>query len=174
MCIFKSFRYKQFLLCNFTGPISGFRSRLTFCCECRIPNVLFIQTTWEYRRSIYYTRSCLVKWYSMWRNVLEKYSCKHCWRTSAWNVCINIHYENYRQNPNISHTWTGNKIVDPSDVVGASPVGAAPSYNFILDLTPGFNGLGKDNGKMRRETFKFWDLLGLISEVLRCNRKNAK
>ena len=28
---------------------------------------------------------------------------------------------------NISHTLVGNKIVDHSDVVGASPVGAAPT-----------------------------------------------
>ena len=27
------------------------------------------------------------------------------------------------------------------------------NYMSILDLTPGFNGLGKDNGKMRWETF---------------------
>ena len=33
----------------------------------------------------------------------------------------------YRQTSNISHTWVGNKIVDHSDVVGASPVGAAPT-----------------------------------------------
>ena len=29
------------------------------------------------------------------------------------------------------------------------------NYIFILNLTPGFNGLGKDNYKMRREAFKF-------------------
>ena len=59
-------------------------------------------------------------------------------------------------------------MVDHSDVVGASPVGAAPAnYIFKLDLTPGFNGLGKDNCKTRRETFKFWDLVRLIQEVLR-------
>ena len=33
----------------------------------------------------------------------------------------------YRQVSNISCTFVGNKIVDHSDVVGASPVGAAPS-----------------------------------------------
>ena len=32
----------------------------------------------------------------------------------------------YRQVSNISSTLVGNKIVDHSDVVGASPVGAAP------------------------------------------------
>ena len=34
-------------------------------------------------------------------------------------------------------------------------------------LTPGFNGLGKDHCKRRQETFKFWDLVRLILEVLR-------
>ena len=33
----------------------------------------------------------------------------------------------YRQVSNISCTLIGNKIVDHSDVVGASPVGAAPT-----------------------------------------------
>ena len=33
----------------------------------------------------------------------------------------------YRQVSNISPTPVGNKIVDHSDVVGASPVGAAPT-----------------------------------------------
>ena len=53
---------------------------------------------------------------------------------------------------NVSHTVVGNKIVDHSDVVGASPVSAAPpTSSFILDLTPGFNGLGKGNCQTRWE-----------------------
>ena len=40
------------------------------------------------------------------------------------------------------------------------------NYIFILNLTRGFNGLGKDSYKMRRETFKFWDLVWLILETL--------
>ena len=39
--------------------------------------------------------------------------------------------------------------------------------NFILDLTPGFNGLGKGNCKMPWKTYKFWDLEHLILEILR-------
>ena len=35
--------------------------------------------------------------------------------------------KNYRKTSNISRTLVGNKIVDNSDVVGASPVGAAPT-----------------------------------------------
>ena len=33
----------------------------------------------------------------------------------------------YRQIPNIMRTLTGKKLVDHSDVVGASPVGVAPT-----------------------------------------------
>ena len=35
----------------------------------------------------------------------------------------------YRQTPNISRTSIGDKIVDHSDVVGASPVDAAPTIS---------------------------------------------
>ena len=35
--------------------------------------------------------------------------------------------DKYRKTSNISRTLVGNKIIDNSDVVGASPVGAAPT-----------------------------------------------
>ena len=38
-----------------------------------------------------------------------------------------IHESKYRKTSSISRTLVGNKIVDNSDVVGASPVGAAPT-----------------------------------------------
>ena len=41
------------------------------------------------------------------------------------------------------------------------------NYIFILDLTPGFNILHKDNGKTRREAFQFWNLVRLKLEILR-------
>ena len=34
---------------------------------------------------------------------------------------------NYCQTSNISHTFVGNQIIDHPDVIGASPVGAAPT-----------------------------------------------
>ena len=40
----------------------------------------------------------------------------------------NIHY---RQVSNIRHTLIGNEIVDNSDVVWASPVGAAPTTSWL-------------------------------------------
>ena len=49
---------------------------------------------------------------------------------------------------NINRILVGNKIADHSHMVVASP------GIFILDLTPGLNGLGRDNYKTRREIFK--------------------
>ena len=43
------------------------------------------------------------------------------------NIVINQINSIYRQTANIRHTFVGNKIVDYSDVVGASPIGAAPT-----------------------------------------------
>ena len=37
----------------------------------------------------------------------------------------------YRKTSNIRRTLVGNKIVDHSDIVGASPVGAAPTTSSI-------------------------------------------
>ena len=46
--------------------------------------------------------------------------------------CINP--SNYRKTSNIRCTLVGNKIVDHSDVIGASPVGAAPTTSSFLTL----------------------------------------
>ena len=73
----------------------------------------------------------------------------------------------YRKNANIRCTLVSSKIVVHSDVVGASAVGRCSNYIFILDLTPDFNGSGKNNSKMRWEnlTSKFLDLVRPILEV---------
>ena len=44
------------------------------------------------------------------------------------------HKNTYRQVSNISRTLVGNKIIDHSDVDGASPVGAAPTTSSFLTL----------------------------------------
>ena len=46
---------------------------------------------------------------------------------AMWSVSVM-----YRKPSNISRTLVGNKIVDHSDVVGASPVGAAPTTSSFL------------------------------------------
>ena len=60
-------------------------------------------------------------------------------------ACHQPYQWNNRQTSNISRTLAGNKMTDHSDVVGASPVGAAPTTSSFVDLAAGFNGLGKDN-----------------------------
>ena len=40
-------------------------------------------------------------------------------------------HNDYRQVSNIRRTLVGNKIVDNSDVTGASPVGAAPTTSSL-------------------------------------------
>ena len=83
----------------------------------------------------------------------------------SWQCCMQFHDTLYCQTSSISHSLVGNKLVDHSVVVGASPIRRCSNYIFILDLTPGFNELGKDNYNRRRETFKCWDLVRLILEV---------
>ena len=72
----------------------------------------------------------------------------------------------YRKTSNIRRTLVGNKIVDHSDVVGASPVGAAPTTSSF-STSPGFKGFGKDSRKTLRDSFKYWDLVRLILETWR-------
>ena len=88
------------------------------------------------------------------------------WYLLTWQVRIII-WLIYRQNSNIRRTLVGSNIVDNSDVVGASAVGAVPTTSSNLDLTHGFNGLGKDNYKTRRETFYFWNSVRLVLKVWR-------
>ena len=58
----------------------------------------------------------------------------------------------------MGRTLVGNMIVDLSDIVGASP---ASSYISIRDLTPGFNGLGRDNCKRDEKHLSFGIWRGL-------------
>ena len=43
-------------------------------------------------------------------------------------------YPSYHQTSNISHTLVGNEIADHSDVVGAAPVGTAPTTSSFWTL----------------------------------------
>ena len=72
-------------------------------------------------------------------------------------LAINSHVNGniYRQTSNIRRTLVANKLVGHSDVIGASPVGAAPTTSSFSTLTHGSNGLGKDNSKTIRETLTF-------------------
>ena len=74
----------------------------------------------------------------------------------------------------VSTVWTWNRMRDfwlpfdiyTYDVNVKHHLSWRCSNNIIIpDLTPGFNGLIKDNCKTRQETFKFWVLVPLTIEV---------
>ena len=48
-------------------------------------------------------------------------------RQTSTEIRVWIYSDIYRQTADISRTLVGNKIVDHADVVGTSPVGAAPT-----------------------------------------------
>ena len=73
-------------------------------------------------------------------------------------TCPGCHLDGWM--PRFNRTLAGNLIVDHSEVVGASPVGAAPTT--WLHLHSPLN-----NCKPKRDTFKFWNVLRLILEILR-------
>ena len=79
--------------------------------------------------------------------------------------------ENYRQTSDISFTLVSNEIVDHSWCSWSITRRRCSNHIFILQLTPGFNGLDKDNCKTRRETCKFWDSVRLIIKVWRYVKK---
>ena len=71
----------------------------------------------------------------------------------------------YRQTSSIRPTLVGNTSTDHSVEPAASPVGAAQNYIYILDLIPGYNGLGKDNVKTEWEISNFCNFVRLVLEV---------
>ena len=72
----------------------------------------------------------------------------------------------YHETSNISRILAGKKC---SSLRCSWSIACRCCSNYICnhDLTSGFDGLGKDNCKTRRETFKFLDLVRLILEVRR-------
>ena len=109
-------------------------------------------------------RSMECLWRKLLKNKRKKWS---CYKEVPLTILKFIRYKgmdsSYHQSSNISHTLVGNEIVDHSDVVGASPVGAAPT-------TPSFSTWHlavMDQVKTRRETSEFGDLVRLILEVWR-------
>ena len=89
-----------------------------------------------------------------------------------WGHCTPVTYTSWgwynRQTYNIRRTLVGNKIVDHSDVVGTSPVSAAPTTSsFSTKHLASIDWTKISICKTRRETFQCWDLVRLILEVWR-------
>ena len=84
-------------------------------------------------------------WLRWWitRAHIYEYTQKIMWACSRTILCVRFMFNEgkllqcgmdegyYRKTSKISRTLVGNKIVDNSDVVGASPVGAAPTTSSI-------------------------------------------
>ena len=64
-------------------------------------------------------------------------------------------HENYRNTFNISRTLVCNKIVDYSDVVGAYPVGAAPTTSSYLTKNLASNDWVKATARQDEIHFSF-------------------
>ena len=57
-----------------------------------------------------------------------------------WTIITRRTFSIYRQTSNIRHILVGNKIVDHSDVVGASPIGDAPTASRLNTWLQWING----------------------------------
>ena len=73
----------------------------------------------------------------------------------------------YPKTYNISRIFVGNKIVENSDVVGASPVGAAPTTSSFSTKHLTSMDCAKTTARGYKKHLNFWDLVRLILEVLR-------
>ena len=71
---------------------------------------------WKFR----YVFSCEWRWDMVFIETIS-----HNKHSITWFI------RSYHQISNIRHTFVGNQIVDHSDVVGASPVGAAPTTSSL-------------------------------------------
>ena len=80
-------------------------------------------------------------------------------------LTLHVVIPDYRKVSNIRRTLAGYKIVDHPDVVGASPVGAAPTTSSLS--TKHLASLVYAKTATRRETIKLQDLVRLILEILR-------
>ena len=99
-----------------------------------------------------------------WKYIYMYYnSKKEIWNNPCWVLQI----RKYRRVSNIRRNFSRQLNCWSLRCSWSIACRRCSNYIFILNLTPGFNGLGKDNYKMRRETIKFWDLVRLILETLR-------
>ena len=102
------------------------------------------------------------------------------WTEFHWNVFLSVWFMEivlihevtcfrymYRKTSNTRCTLVGNKIVNHSRYSYSIACRRCSNYIFILDLTSGFKGFGKDSRKTVQESFKCWDLVRLILETWR-------
>ena len=133
---------KEFNVNVMINPYSNSNARLTnsdgkWVPVARLPKAPFWQNIahrWLFVHT--YIVMCVRKYHA---NIpATQGQCHKCWcsgssclllrskSTINFHPCWHQSFDQYRQVSNIRRTLVGNKIVDHSDVVGASPVGAVP------------------------------------------------
>ena len=73
----------------------------------------------------------------------------------------------YRQISDTSRTVVGNKIVGHSNVVGASPIGAAPTVSSCSTWHQASIDCAKTTARRDEKTLKLWILARLLSDIWR-------
>ena len=98
-----------------------------------------IEAIWHHRAwTTHFRHYWLVVWWHQASTELCLFSIKfsdismHFLLPSWWSRYHQQAFSTYRQTSNISRTLVGTKIVDHPDVVGASPIGAAPTTSSFL------------------------------------------
>ena len=121
-------------------------------------------------------------------------TCQACWTYPAWSMQIvqrrshkifwsyrlqynfyllnslqylHAHNLNYRQVYNTRRTLVGNQTVDHSDVVGASPVGAAPTISSFSIEHLASSYWTKTTASRYEKRLSFGDFVRLVLEILR-------
>ena len=125
--------------------------------------------------------STLVQWYSSSVELTRKSCLSHCSEAVLAcptfcrryiqvqfliSICFDSLQANNRQTSNIGRTLV---VINFLSLRCSWSIACrrCSNYIFILDFTPGFNRLGKNNCKARRETFQLWDLVRLILDIWR-------
>ena len=114
------------------------------------------------------------KSHSRWRRRIRTVSVSIATQIKSPGSCVPMGKNlKYWKTSNISRTLVGNKICWSLRCSWSIACWCCSNYIFILDLTPGISGLGKDNCKTRRETLKFlrdlcWRFYGRMYSPLWC------
>ena len=98
--------------------------------------------------------------YSLSQPVLMKI----CWKSRLMSAKIFAAKRHYCQTSNIRRILVWQWNCWSLRCIWSIACRRCSNYIFTLDLTPGFSGLGRDNCKTRRKSFKFWDFVSYIRD----------
>ena len=108
-----------------------------------------------------YVKQKGAKYWPLWSE-----PCQYTWGRHCLGHTLIAYWSHYHKTSNMRGTLVGNIIVDHSDVVGTSPVSAAPTTSSFLTWHLA-SGIVKDIRRTVRESFRCWDLVRLILETWR-------